>query len=1217
MIKTKYIFKYRFWLLLIGIVVLSLGFTEGDKSGKTTSPKIYKLAKVSSEGGKYGDAYRLNINNINMPMNRSGKIADVNIPPEGSQGRFDESTFLFSGGFMLSGYAGGTLFANAVASASLVEDYVPGIVGDQTGAEMYVVKRSDAPGGKAYQDWADAVALGADFYDVDGDGFYDPSIDIPDILGDETVWCVYNDGVPQAGRRWNAVAPLGIEIRQTAFALNSKSAIGNIIFFRYRIKYVGLNKPTEPNKLDDVYFGVWADPDIGENDHSLDLVGSDTFRNAIYTYKAAGGVTYGNNPPAFFATFFSGPTEYLPGVTFVDNDGDGEYTDGVDTPLDTAYSVRGRNIGIINYPGARNQPLSSVIEYFNGYSDRDLVDPDNHNQARNFMLGLKSNGQEVDPCTFAVGSVLGGVDCNTVNPAFWFSGDPVTNVGWIGNQPWDVRQMSNTGPFTLWKDTQENRDKGRLIEKEIVVAYVVGRGIDRLNSITVAREINDVAQDIFDNNFPSPPPPPPIAYEVKTGEDFIDLTWLTAANGVLPIGQNPGDNIRYRGEDTVLNINRWIHGFYVNAFRTNSSTQTIGGENNITELANYSVTNGVDTIKNLYYISSNGGVNLRRSVAPDENILDSTFYADPEKGRIKLIINKDPFTDEPLVKGKEYYFGITQYSLNHNAIVNKATGVYGGSGDYMENSAYEEFNLLQPLQEIYAGQTQIITVVFGEDLYHPGLTQLDGTKISGYSSGDVKYLVADETALKGHEYSVEFFKDLAAPPTTSYMPFWRLKDNTINKVLIDSSKTYDFNLINYGGTPIDGFLLKVKPVTTAFNNADDESQELHYDPVDNRWYDLFSTAQGTGIYYVGLDIPQSSPITPFPGTARSTIIRADRLRTIEIRFGDQGKAYRYLNGYLGSNLIQPNSYRYASAITETDTVGKGVVGKLGEGFVDVPFTAWDVDKKYGDVPRQLAVGFIERRKSGNTIYFGNPDGNWDPGDSLLLSREVIIIFDAPYDPTGNQIEYTGGMFTTQSGTVTEWADPIRGFTIPSDASGITNEQRRIAASPWFNAMYVVGLQRKNSGLFYTPGDKFTVPMVRYPYTDADVFTFTTRESGKLTDQEKRDIFNKVNVYPNPLYGFNPATSYNNSPADEPFVTFSNLPEQVTIKIYSLSGTLLRTLNTQDKSNPTSPFIRWNLQNESGLRVASGLYIALISAPDYGEKVLKFSIIMPQKQLQRY
>lgn len=1216
MMKNKSIFKYRLWLLLMGIVLFSLGFTEGDKTGKTTPPKIYKPTKVSAEGGKYGDAYRLNINNINMPMNRSGKIADVNIPPEGTQGRFDESAFLFSGGFMLSGYAGGSLFANAVASASLVEDYSPGIVGDQTGAEMYVVKRNDPQGGKAYQDWADAVALGADFYDVDGDGLYNPSVDIPDILGDETVWCVYNDGVPQAGRRWKAVAPLGIEIRQTAFALNSKSAIGNIIFFRYRIKYVGLNKPNEPNKLDDVYFGVWADPDIGDQDASLDLVGSDTLRNAIYTYKADGGVAYGNNPPSFFATFFSGPIEYIPGVTFIDNDGNEEYTDGVDTPLDTAYSVRGRNIGIINYPGARNQPLSSVIEYFNGYSDRDLVDPDNHNQARNFMLGLKSNGAGVDPCTFAVGSVLGGVDCNAVNPKFWFSGDPVTNVGWIGNQPWDVRQMSNTGPFTLWKDNEENREKGRLIEKEIVVAYVVGRGTDRLNSITVAREINDVAQDIFDNNFPSPPPPPQIAYEVKTGADFIDLTWLTAANGPLPIGQNPGDNIRYRGVDTVLDIDRWVHGFYVNAFRTNSSAITVGGESNIIELANYSLTNGVDTIKNLYYRGSNGGINLRRSVAPDENILDSTLYADPEKGRIKLLIRNDPFTGEPLVKGKEYYFGITQYTLNHKAIVNKATGVYGGSGDYMENSAYEEFNLLQPLQDIYAGQTQIITVVFGEDLYDPGYSQFSGTRSSGASSGNIKYLIVDEKKLTGHKYSVEFFKDLGALPTAQYLPFWRLKDNTSNIVLVDSSKTYDFDTVKFSGKPIDGFLLKVKPVAASFKKTDDDT---HYKPKTNRWFDGFVNTSGTGIYYVGSDISQGSAINLFPSSARSKVISADRLRTIEIRFGDQGKAYRYLNGYLGSNLVQPNSYRYASAITAADTIGKGVVGKLGMGFVDVPFTVWDVDKKYNPdgPPKQLAVGFVERRKSGSTLYFGNPDGEWNPGDSLLLTKEVIVIFDAPYDPTGSQIEYTGGEFTTTSGTVTVWADPINGFTIPADASGVTEEQRRIAASPWFNTMYIVGLQRKDAVSFFSPGDKFEIPMVNYPYTDADVFTFTTREKGMLTDNEKKDLFAKINVFPNPLYGFNPATSYSNSAADEPFVTFSNLPEEVTIKIYSLSGTLLRTLGTMDKSNPTSPFIRWNLQNESGLRVASGLYIALISAPGYGEKVLKFSIIMPQKQLQRY
>jgi hypothetical protein len=454
---------------------------------------------------KMGDAYRLFINKINLPLDRSGVIADVNIPPEGTLGRFEESSFLFSGGFFLSGYSDGTPWANAVASASLVEDYIPGVVGNQVNASMYVVKNTDPQGGLSYQDWEDAVSLGADFYDVDGDGQYNPNIDKPDILGDETVWCIYNDGVPSANRRWNAVAPLGIEIRQTVFAYSSvidTLNLSNIIFIRYRIKYVGLGIPNEPNKLDDVYFGLWDDPDIGSDDYQKDLVGSDVSLNAIFTYKGVTGPNYGNNPPSFFVDLLSGPVEYIPGETFIDIDGDGEYTESVDTPLDTAYSVRGTNIGIIEYPGARNQPLSSVIEYFNGFSDPNLNDPSTHLQARNNMLGLKSNGEAVEPCNFSVGEVRGGVDCNTVNPLFWFSGDPVTNVGWIGIQPWDVRQMANTGPFTLWKDTQENREAGRLIEKEIFAAYIVGRGIDRLNSITIARNISWMAHQIYNLNFP-------------------------------------------------------------------------------------------------------------------------------------------------------------------------------------------------------------------------------------------------------------------------------------------------------------------------------------------------------------------------------------------------------------------------------------------------------------------------------------------------------------------------------------------------------------------------------------------------------------------------------------------------------------------------------------------------------------------------------------------
>ncbi|GAB6281345.1 MAG: hypothetical protein STSR0008_00840 [Ignavibacterium sp.] len=102
-----------------------------------------------------------------------------------------------------------------------------------------------------------------------------------------------------------------------------------------------------------------------------------------------------------------------------------------------------------------------------------------------------------------------------------------------------------------------------------------------------------------------------------------------------------------------------------------------------------------------------------------------------------------------------------------------------------------------------------------------------------------------------------------------------------------------------------------------------------------------------------------------------------------------------------------------------------------------------------------------------------------------------------------------------------------------------------------------------------------------------------------------------------MLGFNTATSYSNSNPDEPFVTFSNLPRDVTIKIFTLSGSLIRTLTTEDKPSPDSPFLNWDLKNEDDLRVASGMYLAIVNAPGYGEKILKIAIVMPQKQIQNY
>jgi hypothetical protein len=448
---------------------------------------------------KVGDAYALDINNIYMPLNKKGVLADVNVPPNGSEGQFGGHSFLFSGGFFLSGYSNGVLWANAVASASLVEDYLQGEVnGDwNPNAVLYKVGSADPPFGPSWLDWIDAVYLGADFYDGDGDGIYNPvdknvngiwdlDEDKPDILGDETLWCVYHDGVPVAQRRWNTTIEVGVEVRQTVFAYSTVSELQNIIFIRYRIKYVGIT-PYDPDELTDVYFGVWDDPDLG--DSGDDLVGCDTILQGGYTYNDGPDSEYGNNPPSFFSKTLAGPVTYISGVTFIDNNGNGTYDEGIDTPLDTAYVHRGQVLGIKEYPGAKNLEFSSAIHYLNG--DSYLRDPDNKGEVRNYMLGFSRTGILPDPCTWIYGEVHGGVDCSQVNPMFWYSGNPVSDYGWICIDPSDQRQMQNIGPFTL--------EKGK--EYEIFAAYTVGQGTDYLTSITEAKTIAGIAGVLHNSNF--------------------------------------------------------------------------------------------------------------------------------------------------------------------------------------------------------------------------------------------------------------------------------------------------------------------------------------------------------------------------------------------------------------------------------------------------------------------------------------------------------------------------------------------------------------------------------------------------------------------------------------------------------------------------------------------------------------------------------------------
>lgn len=1188
MYKQKNIEKISLLLLIFIVSSLSFGFWGDDINGKKTKQPIAKVSGIK-ETGKNGDAYRMYINNINLPLNRKGIIAAVNIPDDdpnisGEGGKFGNIVFLFSSGFFLSGYRNGELWANANASASLVEDYIHGTVADGSGdarAVMYVLRADEQAFGKGWQDWKDAVALGADFYDGDGDGIYnpvdingngkwDPDEDSPDILGDETVWCVYNDGVAAPARRWS-VDPVGIEVRQTVFAFASAGPLGNIVFVRYRFKYVGLNKPDDPDKLTDVLFSVWSDPDLG--DHTDDHIGCDTSRDAGYVYNTGPDAKYGNQPPCFLTDFFSGPVAYIAGETYTDVNGNGKWDDDVDIPLDTAYSSRGQLIGVKPFPGAKNLKLATFMIYING--DPDLNDPDTKFHARNYMMAKTREGGDIDPCSFAYGEVVGGVDCAQINNRFLFSGNPVTRVGWLNNTPSDGRQMQNIGPFEL--------EKG--VENEVVVAYVVGQGSNALNSVNVAKNFSDGAQFIFDNNFAAPTPPAIIQPTVLTGENFIDLIWDTK------------DQFGYKNTTTAYDLR--FKGYKIHSYLTATTENTVNNVQNKFEIAHFAKD---DFIWNIYKEDPITGYNnLLYPRADSLNRLDSAIFSDPITGKMRYRIRKNPIDGKDLVKGRPYYFSIVSYGLNYNAL-NK---IPSSTNDYSLSAS----DFVGEVENI----PRIFTVTLGENIYNPPVDTLASTQAGGYSKGRVLYDVTDKKSLTGDKYKISFFKDKST--NASYKMFWKLENVSKSPVttLLDSMTTYYstlsdvFNNPGIGANVTDGFVVKVLQVTPAVGTLTATTATPIFDKDKILLHYLATDASGA---------TQLSPIGSTLSGLNNNYLTADRLRRVEIRFGTTSKAYRYLQGYIGSALTRRNSVRYAENISASDTVNLGPVGNWdtskdrANGFVDVPFSAWIKDYVTGE-EYQLATAFIERQ-----AY--KPDGIWNPDTTNMgTNGEYILVFDTPYDPTGSNKVYKGGEYIKAG--LAQYAD-LRGkgqYQIPADAN-LTDEEKRMAESPYFNTLYAIGLPTlQQTTPVFSPGDVVAATVGAYPYTDKDEFVFSTTPGGALSQEEEKSLFNRVNVFPNPLYGFNTLGSFSGQDSDEPFVTFSNLPEQVTIKIYSLDGVLVRTLDQSQKSSTSSPFLRWDLQNEYGLRVASGLYLAIVSSPIYGDKVLKFSIIMPQKQLQKY
>ncbi len=374
--------------LLAWVLVTSLASAAGARP--PSGPEARGHAPIH-RAQVVDDSKRIDVNQISMVVTNTGSIAFDKV--SGSAGlefpKGSGKTAVFAAGPWLGARVGGQV---RVALSEYSDEYGPGAmvagVADDPHRPEYKVYKlertypSTVARDAALQDYnAGAVPHGAPVVTVLGDG----TLNVP---GDQMLWCVFNDADPaNHTNRSGSTLPLGVEVQLTAFAYSQPGPAGPVtrtIFLRYKF----LNKGV--NTLQDLYVGMWSDPDLGG--FTDDLIGCDPSRAMGYVYNSGSlDEMYGATPPALGFDLLRGPV------------------------------------------GAGGVPLgmTAFARYPNGGG------PSDAGQAYDVLRGLNPSGAPViDPTT-------------GLPTALWVSGDPIAGTGWIDSAPSDRRLLLSSGPVDL------------------------------------------------------------------------------------------------------------------------------------------------------------------------------------------------------------------------------------------------------------------------------------------------------------------------------------------------------------------------------------------------------------------------------------------------------------------------------------------------------------------------------------------------------------------------------------------------------------------------------------------------------------------------------------------------------------------------------------------------------------------------------------------------
>ncbi|RKZ00397.1 MAG: hypothetical protein DRQ13_00515 [Ignavibacteriae bacterium] len=1254
-------------------LMIGSAFAEGDGGNKQN--------RLNKPNGAPIRAF-MNINNISTVIKNTGisdiDVGESNsglIFPKGS----GKAAIFISGliwGAKIEGdpqvRVGGSTYAEGLQGGAILSD---GTVEDADAphVRIYRVRPTVFPGGPnvdvsveandeglsesavraQYEtDWTEWPAeFGAPYYDGNGNGMYDavpdpdPELrDIPGVFGaDQTIWYVAND--TESGLTFDlyGTAPMGIEMQATFWAYAQTGALGNM-FFR---KYILTNKtdvwtggtPSGPQTFKDMYVSMWSDPDVGNS--TDDFAGSDTVLSLSFAYNAlANDPTYNPlPPPAAGFDFFQGPL--LDGVA-----GEDRNKNGVDDADDFAI-FNGEVVG----PGKINLPMTS--SYYFARGDPSVTDPT-----------LQSSAGADQFYNFFQGKIgLTGdffVDPNTgLETTFTLSGDAQTGTGWVDGQligPGDRRIGMAAGPFDMAPGEVQ----------EVVIAEIIAGaipGVDRLSAIGLLKFYDQIAQVAYDNFFDLPVPPPAPSIDAVELDRQILLDWSKDNTKVLLT-----ENFSEKGYT--------FQGYNVYQLPTAASSVGEG-----VRLATFDVIDGVGKISDFIFDPTTGSVvnvpvqfgndtGIKRSfVITTDRISGGTplingikyYFAvtaynyNPALGAIPnnlenpiRIITVIPNSNDPgvtLGEGNGDELDIT----HTNGLADGGPTVTVVDPTATTGHTYEVsfINQAQVRNEAGFWVPAGTTTILGPDTLTG--TTITAAAVFGGTPGTTE--LAFHLNVVHHYYGWVDGVILTFPGNVAIIssPSFEAGGGTIDPVIIgqeihygvtDNSATGN-GIFHDGGedwSVIVSDLSTDLPVTIDWIAFDDGyagggpplpgTATVNGIGEATRNADLWNvTDKNTGQFVLQEESVVDGTILYPPTDFFNTDVGIDAAPIVD------GVQINLSIGYaapltFADELLTLNGEPLRARLTDPpwgidDYTVFGVIpalaanSSLGIGTTDPTLLVQDYEFRYTGVSEIQNINGVntEVTVSGGqmaTLYGArgydiadhplNPTPGSDEPFAIRVPFEVWSIDQDKqinfmiYDRVGNpavddpfRAWNTGGRMYTAF-VLSDYQEAAIPLTDPSLPQFATWNM------VWWANEWVIDdvLQ-----VFYSNN---VVPGL-------DTYEFTTTEGTFSTDLARSQV-GDINVFPNPYYGINSEelNKYNR------FVTFTHLPDNAKVRIFNLAGVLVRTIEKDEEGQ----FLRWDLANNAGLPVASGLYIAYIELPDLGEtKILKVAIIQEQQILDRF